>query len=47
VHVVIAESSRAVVNAKRQVKAAMGKNLADYTQIVEHFQTSGLETLAP
>jgi hypothetical protein len=37
VHVVIAENSRAVVTAKRQMEATIGKDLVDYAQIVEHF----------
>jgi hypothetical protein len=47
VHVVIADHSRTIVTAKRQVKATIGKDFVDYAQIVEHFQASGLQTLTP
>ena len=35
--VVLAENGRAVVPAKRQVEATIGKDLVDYAQIVEYF----------
>ena len=45
-HVAIAEHFRSFVAAKRQMKAAIGKNLADDAQVVKHFQAAWLQTLS-
>jgi hypothetical protein len=46
VHIVIAKHGRAVVEPKRQMKAAIRKNLFHYAKIVEDFQAARLQTFA-
>ena len=46
VHIVIAKHGRAVVEPKRQVKAAILENLFHHAKIVEDFQAARLQTFA-